>query len=38
MTGNCIKFKMLKDINIEILKGAIRYEVEAQNEKGGMLK
>ena len=29
VTGYCIKFKTLKDINIEILKAAIRY---AQNE------
>ncbi len=28
VTGYCIKFKMLKDINIEILKAAIRYGVE----------
>jgi hypothetical protein len=30
VTGYCIKFKMLKDINIEILQAAIRYGVEAQ--------
>ncbi len=35
VTGYCIKFKTLKDINIEILEAAIRYGVEAQNEKGG---
>jgi hypothetical protein len=28
VTGYCIKFKMLKDINIEILEAAIRYAVE----------
>lgn len=28
VTGYCIKFKSLKDVNIEILKGAIRYGVE----------
>ena len=33
VTGYCIKFKALKDINIEILQAAIRYEVEAQNKK-----
>jgi hypothetical protein len=27
VTGYCIKFKTLKDINIEILKAAIRYGV-----------
>ena len=34
VTGYCIKFKTLKDINIDILEAAIRYGVEAQNEKG----
>jgi hypothetical protein len=34
VTGYCIKFKTLKDINIEILEAAIRDGVEAQNEKG----
>jgi hypothetical protein len=29
VTGYCIKFKMLKDINIDILEAAIRYGVEA---------
>ncbi|MES2796605.1 MAG: DUF1801 domain-containing protein [Bacteroidota bacterium] len=29
VTGYCIKFKTIKDINIDILKGAIRYGVEA---------
>ena len=33
VTGYCIKFKTLKDINIDILGSAIRYGVEAQNEK-----
>ena len=33
VTGYCIKFKTLKDINIEILEAAIRYGVEAQHEK-----
>jgi hypothetical protein len=32
VTGYCIKFKTLKDINIEILEEAIRYGVERQNE------
>ena len=30
VTGYCIKFKTLKDINIDILEAAIRYGVEAQ--------
>lgn len=30
VTGYCIKFKTLKDINIDILEAAIRYRVEAQ--------
>jgi hypothetical protein len=29
VTGYCIKFKTLKDINIEVLEAAIRYGVEA---------
>ncbi len=29
VSGYCIKFKTLKDINIDILKAAIRYGVEA---------
>jgi hypothetical protein len=38
VTGYCIKFKTLKEINIEILEAAIRYGFEAQNEKGGLMK
>jgi hypothetical protein len=34
VTGYCIKFKTLKDINIDILEAAIRYGFDAQNEKG----
>ena len=34
VTGYCIKFKTLKDINIDILEAAIRYGVEATNEAG----
>ena len=34
VSGYCIKFKTLKDINIDILQVAIRYGVEATNEKG----
>lgn len=34
VTGYCIKFKTLKDINMDILEAAIRYGVEATNEKG----
>ena len=33
VTGYCIKFKALKDINMDILEAAIRYGVEVQNEK-----
>jgi hypothetical protein len=32
VTGYCIKFKTLKDINVDILEAAIRYGVEATNE------
>lgn len=31
VSGYCIKFKTLKDINIEILEEAIRYGFQAQN-------
>jgi hypothetical protein len=31
VTGYCIKFKTLKDINIDILEAAIRFGFEAQN-------
>jgi Domain of unknown function (DU1801) len=33
VTGYCIKFKTLKDINIDILEAAIRYGVGPKNEK-----
>jgi hypothetical protein len=33
VTGYCIKFKALKDINIDILEAAILYGAEGQNEK-----
>ena len=33
VSGYCIKFKTLKDINIDILEAAIRYGIETQNEK-----
>jgi hypothetical protein len=32
VTGYCIKFKTLKDINIDILEAAIRYGVEVTSE------
>ncbi len=32
VTGYCIKFKRLKDINIDILEEAIRFGFEVQNE------
>ena len=38
VTGYCIRFKTLKDINIDILETAIRYGVDAQNEKGDLMK
>jgi len=38
VTGYCIRFKTLKDINIDILKAAIKYGFEAQNEKAGPMK
>ena len=33
VTGYCIKFKTLKDINIDVLAAAIRYGVEVHNGK-----
>ena len=33
VTGYCIKFKALKDINMDVLQEAILYGVEATNEK-----
>lgn len=33
VTGYCIKFKKLKDINLDILEEAIRYGFEAQRKK-----
>ena len=32
VTGYCIKFKTLKEINVDVLEAAIRYGVEATNE------
>jgi hypothetical protein len=32
VSGYCIKFKTLKDINADILESAIRYRVDATNE------
>lgn len=34
VTGYCIKFKTIKDINVAILEDAIRYGVEATNNLG----
>ena len=31
VTGYCIRFKTLKDINIDVLEAAIRYGVEAEH-------
>jgi hypothetical protein len=38
VTGYCIRFKTLKDLNIDTLEAAIRYGFEAQNQKGGPMK
>jgi hypothetical protein len=38
VTGYCIKFKTITDINIDILEAAIRYGLEAQNEKDLLTK
>ena len=34
VTGYCIGFKALRDINIDTLEAAIRHGLAAQNEKG----
>lgn len=33
VTGYCIRFNKLKDINVKVLEAAIRYGVEATSEK-----
>jgi len=38
VTGYCVRFKTLKDINIEILETAIRNQVEAKSEKDRSMK
>jgi len=37
VTGYCIRFNKLKDININILEAAIRFGFKAQGEKGNVL-
>jgi Domain of unknown function (DU1801) len=37
VSGYCIKFKTLKVINIDVLEAAIRYGVEATNEKDELM-
>ncbi len=38
VTGYCIKFKTLKDLNLDILEEAIRYGVVDTDEKNNPLK
>ena len=38
VTGYCIRFKTLKDINLDILETAMRYGVESQHEKDTLTK
>src|SRR6187431_3590725 len=38
VSGYCIRFKTLKDINLEILATAIRYAVGTQNEENAVAK
>jgi hypothetical protein len=35
VSGYCLRFKTLKDINVDILEAAMRYGVGTQNERGG---
>ncbi|WP_298220927.1 DUF1801 domain-containing protein [Flavobacterium sp.] len=37
LSGYCIKFKTLKDINMNILEAAIRYDIENQNDTGELV-
>jgi hypothetical protein len=37
VTGYCIRFKTLKDINIDVLEAAIRFGFVGQNEKGELM-
>jgi hypothetical protein len=37
VTGYCIRFKALKDINIDTLEAAIRYGLRGQSERGKKL-
>jgi len=38
VSGYCIRFKTLRDINIDILESAIRYGFEGQKKKGELMK
>jgi hypothetical protein len=38
VSGYCIKFKTLKDINIDVLETAIQYGIDATNEKSSLEK
>lgn len=38
VTGYCIRFRTLKDINLDILEAAIRCEVETQKKKDALTK
>ena len=38
VTGYCIRFRALKDINIDTLEAAIGYGLAAQNEKGKLME
>lgn len=38
VSGYCIKFKALKDINLPVLEAAIRYGVNARDKKGERMK
>lgn len=38
VTGYCIKFKALQEINMDILKAAIRYGAKDKNDENGLMK
>ena len=38
VTGYCIRFKTLKDLNADVLEAAIRFGFEAQNQKDRLMR
>jgi hypothetical protein len=38
VSGYCIKFRTIKDINVDVLESAIRYGLDAQSERSELTK